>query len=179
MSAALAWLTMGEVSPITWQAAGSGPGRGTESYPDAGAAIDWWRSGVSYEEARAESWAALSMAAGQGPPTAEDWQILGLDPLPTKVGDDPEFGYGVWRTLSWLLGARDDFPIYTSWHIAANLPHDRPHLRAPLRGGEPDAAWFDAERAAQEQARADALRWWRHVRAQVDATAAAAARTKS
>ena len=80
----------------------------------------------------------------------------------------------MWRTLSWLLGVREDFPIYTSWHRAADLPPDRPHLYAPLRGGEPDAAWFAAEQAAQDQARTDAHIYWRHVRARVDAAAARA-----
>ena len=89
------------------------------------------------------------MAAGQVEPTDEDWRMLGVEPRSVAVDDDPEFAYGVWRTLSWLLGVREDFPIYTSWHRAADLPPDRPHLYAPLRGGEPDAAWFAAEQAAR------------------------------
>ena len=101
-------------------------------------------------------------------PTAGYAQMLGVERRPVAVDDDPEFAYGVWRTLSWLLGVREDFPIYTSWHRAADLPSDRPHLYAPLRGGEPDAAWFAAEQAAQDQARTDALRHWRHVRARVE-----------
>lgn len=124
---------------------------------------------MTFTEARAESWVALSMAAGQGELPSLDWRMLGVEPRPATVDENPEFAYGVWRTLSWLLGVREDFPIYTSWHRAAEIPPDRPHLYAPLRGGEPDAAWFAAEQAAQDQARTDALRWWRHVRAQVDA----------
>ena len=89
------------------------------------------------------------MAAGQMEPTDDDWRMLGVEPRPVAVDDDPEFAYGVWRTLSWLLGVREDFPIYTSWHRAADLPPDRPHLYAPLRGGEPNAAWFAAEQAAR------------------------------
>lgn len=175
VSAALAWLTIGEVSPMTHQTSAVGPTRGAVPATDGGAPVEWWQSGVSFKEARAESWVALSMAAGEQPPSEDDWRMLGVIPRPTQVTDDPEFAYGVWRTLSWLLGVRVDMPIFTSWHRAAGLPPDRPHLLAPLRGGQPDAAWVAAERAALDQARTDACRFWRHVRAQVDAAAAAAA----
>lgn len=171
VDAALVWLTLGEASPMTWRPCTTAA-RGIELPRQRGdAAAEWWQAGVSFEAARAESWVALCMAAGQGVPTAADWRMLGVEPRAVAVDDDPEFAYGVWRTLSWLLGVREDFPIRTAWHRAASLPPERPHLLAPLRGGEPDAAWFTAERAAQEQARADALRYWRHVRARVDAAA--------
>ncbi|WP_299737467.1 hypothetical protein, partial [Pseudonocardia sp. 73-21] len=173
VSAGLVWLTHGEVSPITWATSAERPTRG--SYPpnrsDA-SPTEWWCAGVSLDEARAESWVALSMAAGQAPPSVDDWRSLRVEPRPAQVEDNTEFAYGVWRTLSWLLGVREDFPIYTSWQRAAGIPPERPHLDAPLRGGQPDEAWHAAERASQEQARAEALHWWRHVRAQVDAAAA-------
>ena len=108
-------------------------------------------------------------SAGAGLAHVPDLETLEVEPRAVAVDDNPEFAYGVWRTLSWLLGVREDFPIYTSWHRAADLPRDRPHLYAPLRGGEPDAAWFAAEQAAQDQARTDALHYWQHVRARVDA----------
>ena len=79
--------------------------------------------------------------------------------------------YGVWRTLSWLLGVREDFPIYTAWHRAAGIPHDRPHLHTRTLRDPVTPAWHAAEQAAQDQARADARRWWEHVRARADATA--------
>ena len=40
-----------------------------------------------------------------------------------------------------------------AWRRAAGEPPDRTHLLAPLRVGEPDMAWFDAERASQERPR--------------------------
>ena len=85
--------------------------------------------------------------------------------------DDHEFAYGVWRTLAWLLGVREDFSIYTSWHRAAGIPYDRPHLRTRSKRAAATPAWHAAERAAQDQAQTDARRWWEHVRARVDATA--------
>lgn len=130
-----------------------------------------WTSGVAFGLARAESWVALSLAAGAPAPTATDWQRLGVKPAATAA-DDGEFAYGVWRTLAWLLGVREDFPIYTAWHRAAGLRPDRPHLYVRRRPGEkPDAAWSAAEQAARDGARADARRYWQHVRARLDATA--------
>ena len=74
--AALVWLTLGEVSPMTWR---TGP--------------------RTRESARAESWLALCVAAGQPGPTDEDWRRLGTEPR-EPASDDPEFAYGVWRTLA-------------------------------------------------------------------------------
>lgn len=124
---------------------------------------------MTWEVARAESWVALCVAAGQGAPAAEDWRRLGVDARP-PVTDDREFAYGVWRTLAWLLGVREEFPIHTSWHRAAGIEPERPHLYR-TRAGPPDAAWHAAERAARDQAETDALRYWRHVRQRVDASA--------
>lgn len=73
--------------------------------------------------------------------------------------------------VSWLLGVREDFPIYTSWHRAAGLKPDRPHLRAPPRPSRPDEAWWAAERASRDQAETDARSYWQHVRERVDAPA--------
>jgi len=53
-----------------------------------------------------------------------------------------------------LLGVREDFPIYTSWHRAAGIRRDRPHLYARRRA-ELDAGWRTGEQAARDQARAD------------------------
>jgi hypothetical protein len=144
--AALVWLTLGEVSPMTWRVAS-----------------------VGWETARAESWLALCLAAGRPGPTELDWQRLGVEPRP-PVSDDREFAYGVWRTLAWLLGVREDWPTYTAWHRAAGLAPPRLHLDVPVqsRGTE---AWRAADRASREQAATDALRYWRHVRERADATA--------
>lgn len=162
VAAALVWLTLGEVSPITRR---STPG--TFEPPDQSGT---WTSGATYADVRAESWVALCVAARAPAPTTEDWHRLGVEPA-TAVRDDPEFAYGVWRTLSWLLGVREDFPIYIGWHRAAGIPHDRPHLQSRTRRDPVTPAWHSAEQAAQDQARADARRWWEHVRARVDATA--------
>lgn len=158
VAAALVWLTLGEVSPMTRRAS-VGEHRADGS----------WTTGASWELARAESWVALCVAAGAPAPTAQDWRRLGVEPTPAAV-DDAEFAYGVWRALAWLLGVREDFPIYTSWHRAAGIRRDRPHLYGRRRA-EPDAAWRTAEQAARDQARTDARRHWEHVRARADATA--------
>ncbi|MBW0114091.1 hypothetical protein [Pseudonocardia abyssalis] len=158
VAAALVWLTIGEVSPLTHRAV---PGT---SHADGS-----WTPGASWELVRAESWVALSVAAGAPAPTAEDWRRLGVEPAPAAV-NDTDFAYGVWRTLAWLLGVREDFPVYTAWHRAAGNRRERPHLYR-RRPTERDAAWRAAEQAARDQARADARRYWEHVRARVDATA--------
>ncbi|MCO1659393.1 hypothetical protein [Pseudonocardia humida] len=69
MAAALMWLTLGEISPMTH--------RGASGEHSAGGS---WTRGVSFELARAESWVALCVAAGAPSPTAEDWQRLGVEP---------------------------------------------------------------------------------------------------
>src|SRR5690348_4584043 len=107
VSAALAWLTLGEVSPVTWRSCNTSTHGVEPAREPGGAAVEWWRSGVTFEVARAESWVALSMAAGQLPPTDDDWRMLGVEPRPVALDDDREFAYGVWRTLSWLLGVRE------------------------------------------------------------------------
>ncbi|MGD9525309.1 hypothetical protein [Pseudonocardia sp.] len=169
VAAALVWFTLGEVSPMTARCCSESSWSTT---PDArtGEPVRTWTCGVSREMARAESWVALSVAAGQIPPTAADWRSLGVTAAPARV-DDPEFAYGVWRVLAWLLGSREDFPVHTSWHRAAGIPPERPHLYRPRRPRDPDKAWQAAEQACRDRARAEAQCWWRHVRAQVDAAA--------
>ncbi len=162
VASALVWLTLGEVSPITRRVT-----VGVFDPPDRSGT---WTSGVTRELARAESWVALCIAADAPPPTAQDWERLGVEPA-EAVRDDRECAYGVWRTLAWLLGVREDFPIYTAWHRAAGLPHDRPHLVRRTPRDPVTSAWWAAEQAAQDQARTDARRWWEHVRARADATA--------
>jgi hypothetical protein len=144
--AALVWLTLGEASPMTWRS-----------------------EGIGWEASRAESWVALCVAAGQSRPTELDWRRLGVEPK-TAAKDDPEFAYGVWRTLAWLLGVREDWPTYTAWHRVAGLARPRPHLDVPAPNRDSDA-WRAADQAAREQAQSDALRYWRHVRRLADATA--------
>jgi hypothetical protein len=135
VAAALVWLTLGEVSPLTQRFGG-----GTWDPPDATPADSTatWCSSVTYETARSESWVALSRAADAPPPSDDDWRRLGVEPAPAKQCER-EYAYGVWRALAWLLGVREDFPVYTSWHRSAEIPHDRPHLRALVPGGTPDA----------------------------------------
>ncbi|MDN5851251.1 MAG: hypothetical protein L0K86_00130 [Actinomycetia bacterium] len=172
VASALVWLTLGEVSPMTQRFGGGAwdPPDGSRSDPRTR-----WCSSVTYEMARAESWVALSRAAEAPPPSDDDWRRLVVEPaLATEC--EREYAYGAWRALAWLLGVREDFPIYTSWHRSAEIPHDRPHLRAPVRGGIPDVAWDAAEQAAQDQACRDARRHWEHIRSRLDATADSASR---
>jgi hypothetical protein len=136
----LRWLFEGEVGPVT-------------SRPPAE---------CTRETARAESWVALCLAAGMPGPTEEDWRRLGAVPRPAATVDQ-EFAYGAWRTLAWLLGVREDWPIHTSWHLAAGIPDECPHHFVP--GYERDTdTWRAADAASRERARTDALRYWRHVR---------------
>jgi hypothetical protein len=161
VASALVWLSW-EVSPVTKRVS-----IGLFDPPDRSGT---WTSGVTRELVRAESWLALCVAAEAPPPTAKDWERLGVEPA-DAVEDDREYAYGVWRTLAWLLGVREDFPIYTAWHRAAGIPNDRPHLARRTLRDPARPAWWAAERAVQDQARADARRLWEHVRARADATA--------
>lgn len=87
----------------------------------------------------------------------------------SAVTDDRELAYGAWRTLAWLLGVREDWPIQGAWHRAAGIARDRPHLDAPA-GARSRAGWEAAEQASRDQASADAMTYWRHVRRLADAT---------
>ncbi|MCW2899057.1 MAG: hypothetical protein JWO67_1322 [Streptosporangiaceae bacterium] len=148
----LAWLTFGEVAPITGRLANQ----------------------RDRQHARAESWAALCVAAGMPDPTPEDWRRLGADPLPVERVD-PEFAYGVWRTLSWLLGVREDWPVYSAWHSAARLPKECPHFYVPKQDRD-TPEWRAADQAARERARAEAREHWEHIRGLADATAGGVSR---
>ncbi|MGE3414146.1 MAG: hypothetical protein AB7L91_18225 [Dehalococcoidia bacterium] len=175
VAAALVWLMLGEVSPMTRRVAGSSI-RGVRFSGPECEAVETWTCGVTWEDARAEAWVALSVAAGQRLPTEDDWRLLGVVSALPRI-DDREFAYGVWRTLSWLLGVRDDFPIYTSWHRAAAARPERPHLylrrQSREEPSEPDRI---ADQAARDRAEADAFRWWSYVRQRLDATAAGVSR---
>jgi len=142
----MAWLLLGEVAPVTWRVCDT-----------------------SREAARAESWLALCIAAGQSMPTPDDWHRLGAEPLPAQQ-TGREFAYGVWRTLAWLMGVREDWPVYTSWHRAAGMPRPDPHLDIPVDQRD-SARWRAANAAAWERDEADAIRHWRHVRRLADTSA--------
>lgn len=145
----LAWVGLGDTAPLSWGA------------------------GHTASDARAESWLALCAAAAAPPPASRDWKRLGVAPRavhPKVVPEiaDREFPFGVWRTCAWLLGVREDWPVYTSWHRASDLANPWPHLLVPDR--HRDEAWDVADAAAREQAQAEAWRWWAHVRHCADAT---------
>lgn len=132
-----------------------------------------WIVGRTVSDVRAESWLALCAAAGAPAPAARDWERLGVAPRavhPKVVPEvaDREFPFGVWRSCAWLLGVREDWPVYTSWHRASELANPWPHLLVPDR--RRDEAWHVADAAAREQAQAEAWRWWAHVRHRADAT---------
>ena len=144
----LRWLFAGEVGPVTSRP----PTQSTR------------------ESARAESWAALCLAADMPEPTEADWRRLGAEPLPLVKTLDREFAYGTWRTLSWLLGVRGDWPVHSGWHVSASLPVECPHNYVPQRERDTDA-WRAADQAARERAQAEALAHWRHIRKLADETA--------
>jgi hypothetical protein len=132
--AAVGWVTGQRVAPMTQRA-----------------------EAVSWALARAESWCALSCAAGMPDPTARDWAGLGVAPRPVRAGD-ADFAHGAWRALAWMLGVRPDPPA---------LPAD---LAAPGAGppGSPSADWRSTSRHEQERNMAEARRWWHHIRSTLD-----------
>jgi hypothetical protein len=99
---ALHWVTIGDVAPVGQRA------------------VD-----ATWERVRAKSWLALCLAAGQELPTERDRQRLGVEAYPA-VHTDPAYCYGAWRTLAWLLGVREDWPVHTAWHQAAEIPRNGP-----------------------------------------------------
>ena len=147
---AIFWVTLGDLSPMTRRLG----------------------SQATWEHARAESWVALCVAAGKPAPTERDWQRLGVEPK-AAVTADREFAYGAWRALAWLLGVREDWPIHTAWHQAAEIPWERPHAYEVAKDRRDTEAWRAADRASRDQAEQDALRHWQHIRARADATDAA------
>jgi hypothetical protein len=132
-----------------------------------------WIVGRTVSDVRAESWLALCAATGAPAPAARDWERLGVAPRTVHLKvvpeiADREFPFGVWRTCAWLLGVREDWPVYTSWHRASDLANPWPHLLVPA--ARRDEAWRVADAASREQAQAEAWRWWAHVRQRADAT---------
>jgi hypothetical protein len=103
-------------------------------------------------------------------PTEEDWCRLGAASLPSVTTLDREFAYGVWRTLSWLLGVWEDWPVYSSWHRAASLPKECPHNYVHHRERDTDV-WRAADQAARALAQTEALVYWRHTRKMAGDTA--------
>lgn len=123
------------------------------------------RDAASWEQARAESWVALSVAAGEPAPTAADWARLGVTAEPAGTAD-VESAYGAWRTLAWLLGVRSDPPV--------ELPERYPDgslvggPRYATRPNPASPAWLEAQERRRERAGADARRHWEHVRRLAD-----------
>lgn len=118
------------------------------------------RAAASWEQARAESWVALCVAAGAPAPTAPDWTRLGVTAEPAATAD-VEWAYGAWRTLAWLLGVRADPSV--------ELPERYPDgslvggPRYATRPNPASAAWREAQARRRERARVDAPRHWEHV----------------
>ena len=122
VASALVWLTLGEVSPVTRRAAGACSIRRTGRGPGPAASRASWRG-------RRAGW-RCAMAAAALPPTDAGLASGSASSLPTRVAtttlSSPTACGGRCRGCS---GVREDFPIYTAWHRAAGMPHDRPHLR--------------------------------------------------
>lgn len=117
---------------------------------------------VSWELARAESWAALCAAAGTGSPTAFEWDQLGCELRPWRAGDD-DFAHGAWRTLAWLLGVRPDPPIELPVRDEDGqlLPGQERYATRP----DPSSpVWRAADGRRRDRNRVEAQRWCRHVR---------------
>ena len=118
------------------------------------------RAPVTRGEAREESWLALCEAAGE-PPSEQELGKLGLVRQQAATSDDAERAYGIWRTLSWLLGTYPDPPVEVPERLAdGTLADSEP--RYTLREGS--AVWETTQSHRREQHRAEALRWWRRGR---------------
>jgi hypothetical protein len=117
--------------------------------------------------ARAESWVALCVAAGDGLPTADEWARLEVEPRAVFVADH-DFAHGAWRTLAWLLGVYPDPPteLLPARDPDGNLISDR-EPRYGLRRDESSPLWRRVDRAWRARNRAEAQRWSAHVRRQL------------
>lgn len=123
---------------------------------------------VTWAVVRAESWVALCHAAQKEPPTAQDWERLGVPPRPL-VDWNIDFAHGAWRTLAWLLGVHPEPPgaLPNRLEDGSVPPGEqrygvRPNLDSPI--------WRTAEDGRLARNQAEALRHWRHVRERADAT---------
>jgi len=144
------------------------------------AAADWLLGGtrpapvthrddpVTWALVRAESWVALCDAARAAAPTPEDWRRLGVAPRDAVAGNS-EWSYGVWRTLSWLLGVRLDPPFELSRRLAdGTIPESEQRYTLPSR---PESSEWQAGQAhRRERMWAEAVVHWQHVRDRADAT---------
>jgi hypothetical protein len=114
---------------------------------------------LSRDAVRAEAWVAACVAAEAPVPPESDWYWFDdVYPLPALT-DDPEFCYGVWRTLAWIVGVRNDLPTERPERHAAQPDPDQ------LTTAE---QWLAVQSAAEARrrhhAREDARAYWEHVR---------------
>lgn len=121
---------------------------------------------VTFKLARAESWAALCVAANDSAPTTRDWERLAVRPAAT-VSVDADFAHGAWRTFAWLLGVRPDPPIELPVRDAdGSIPPWERHYA--YRGDPTQPEWQAADQRRRERNRAEALQYWRHIRRQLE-----------
>ena len=101
---------------------------------------------VTWALVRAESWVALCQAAQAEPPTARDWERLGVSPRPLVAGN-ADFAHGAWRTLAWLLGVHPEPP--TELPLRSHGPYRRPPRRMRIGGfSSQTGGWLDSTRRA-------------------------------
>lgn len=125
---------------------------------------DGWRIGADTRlMARAESWAALCGAAGQGSPPGTDWRALAI-PEPDEVEAAPRWCFGAWRALAWALGVHPDPPI----ELPARRSDGTPEPTFATRPDPDSPAWREAQLRRTDAEQAEATRWWRHTRTLVD-----------
>lgn len=117
------------------------------------------------DNVRAEALVALHTAA-EGPTTLHLWwPLVGLGDayyLPA-VERDPEFAYGVWRTLAWITGTRPDPPVELPERDADGRLLDGP--RYATRPDPSSPVWQAAQSRRRHRARLEAQDQWDRVSA--------------
>jgi hypothetical protein len=109
--------------------------------------------------ARLESRLALCMAAGRVSEADRARERLGVSPLRIVEGSR-WWAHGVWRTLSWALGEREDPPIQLPVLAEDGSIFPRTEVYAVPRNPE-SALWRRSEARREQLELAEAYQWWR------------------
>jgi hypothetical protein len=114
---------------------------------------------VTRDAARLESRLALCVAAGR--PSEADWarERVGVPPLRIVEGSR-WWAHGVWRTLSWALGDREDPPVQLPVVAEDGSILSGTEVYAVPRNPE-SALWRRSEARREQLELAEAYQWWR------------------
>jgi hypothetical protein len=114
---------------------------------------------VTRDAARLESWLALCAAAGRLSEVDRARSRVGVGPMRIVEGSR-WWAHGVWQTLSWVLGEREDPPIEIP--VLAEDGSILPGTQVYAVPRNPESAlWRRSESRREQLELAEAYQWWR------------------